>query len=295
MLRVLRYAFDEALTSLWRRRQSGLLATGTITIALFVLGAFLIVTTNLDRLGNEWSRAAEMSVFLADEITPVERHAVELVIAQDEVAAGHEFVSKADAVRRFKQTFADLAAAVDSVGDNPLPASIEARLRPGAAAGPGVERLAGKLRQMPGVVDVRYDRQWLARMMSGIRMIRGAGLVLGGLLTVAAALTIANVVRLALYARRDELEIMQLVGAPEAYIRGPFVMEGVIQGGMGAALAILALGAAFAALQSRYLASFAAAINVSSVQFLSVGVCAGLVVGGMAVGFVGGLVAGRRS
>jgi cell division transport system permease protein len=102
-------------------------------------------------------------------------------------------------------------------------------------------------------------------------------------------------VRLALYARRDELEIMQLVGAPQAYIRGPFVMEGVIQGGMGAALAVVALGVAFAALQSRYLSTFAAAINVSSVQFLSIGVCVGLVVGGMAVGFLGGLAAGSRS
>jgi len=88
---------------------------------------------------------------------------------------------------------------------------------------------------------------------------------------------------------------MQLVGAPHAYIRGPFVMEGVIQGGMGAALAVLALGVAFAAVQSRYLATLASAIDVSSLQFLSVGVCLALVVGGMAVGCVGGLVAGGRS
>jgi hypothetical protein len=72
-------------------------------------------------------------------------------------------------------------------------------------------------------------------------------------------------------------------------------MEGVIQGGMGAALALLALGAGFAVLQSRYLASLAAAVNMSSVQFLSMGLCVALVAGGMAVGFVGGLVAGSRA
>ena len=294
-MRMLRYAFDEALASLWRRRQSGLLAMGTITIALFVLGAFLIVTTNLDRLGAEWGRAAELSVYVADDITPEQRHAVELAVAQDQVVAGQEFLTKAEALRRFKQTFADLAASVDNVGGNPLPASVEVRLKTGAAGGPAVERLAAKLRELPGVTDVQYDRQWLARMMSGIRIIRGAGFALGALLTIAAALTIANVVRLALIARRDELEIMQLVGAPHAYIRGPFVMEGVIQGGMGAALAVLTLGIAFAAVQARYLGTLAAAINVSSLQFLSVGVCIGLVVGGMAVGCVGGLVAAARS
>jgi cell division transport system permease protein len=294
-MRMLRYAFDEALASLWRRRQSGLLATATIAIALFVLGAFLIVTSNLERLGEEWGRAAELSVYLADDVTADQRHAVEAALDQDGSVAGREFLSKSEALRRFRQTFADLAAAVDDVGGNPLPASLEVRLRPGAAASPAVDRLSARLRQMPGVADVRYDRQWLARMLSGIRLIRGAGLALGAMLTIAAALTIANVVRLALVARRDELEIMQLVGAPTAYIRGPFVMEGVIQGGMGAALAILALGAAFATLQARYLGVLADAVNVSTVQFLSVEVCLGLVLGGMAVGCLGGLAAGSRS
>jgi cell division transport system permease protein len=294
-MRMLAYAFDEALASLWRRRQSGLLATATIAIALFVLGASLIVTGNLDRLGNEWARAAEMSVYLSDQVTPVERHAIELAVAQDAVTASYEFVSKADALRRFRQTFGDLAAAVDNLGENPLPASFDVRLRTGDAAGPGVERLGSRLRQLPGVVDVRYDRQWLTRLLSGIRVIRGAGFVLSAMLTLAAALTIANVVRLALYARRDELEIMQLVGAPRAYIRGPFVMEGVIQGGMGAAFAVVALGVAFAAVQGGYVAPLAAALNLPSVQFLSIARCVGLVAGGMAVGCIGGLVAAVRS
>jgi len=110
-------------------------------------------------------------------------------------------------------------------------------------------------------------------------------------LTIAAALTVANVVRLALYARRDELEIMQLVGAPQAYIRGPFVMEGVLQGGAGALVALAALGIAFLALRGRYLVPLASAINISSVAFLPLGACVLLVLGGMAVGCLGGLVA----
>jgi cell division transport system permease protein len=127
--------------------------------------------------------------------------------------------------------------------------------------------------------------------MSAIGVVRGVGLVLGAVLTVAAALTVANVVRLALYARRDELEIMQLVGAPQAFIRGPFVMEGVLQGGAGAILALAALGVAFLALRGRYLVPLASAINISSVRFLPVELCVLLVVGGMAVGCLGGLVA----
>jgi len=144
---------------------------------------------------------------------------------------------------------------------------------------------------MSGVADVRYDRQWLSRLLSAIVLIRGIGLVIGAMLTTAAALTVASVVRLALHARRDEIEIMQLVGAPQAYVRGPFVMEGVLQGAVGSLVALIGLAIAFFALHGRYLAPLAAAINLSPIRFLPFELSVLLVVGGMAVGCVGGLVA----
>src|SRR5712691_6610110 len=280
-MRALRYAVQEAFASLWRGRQAGLLSTATIALALFVLGGFLVVTANLERLGAEWGNAAELSAYLKDEVSPAERRAVEAALSPSEIIASHEYVSKADALVRFKQTFGELATAVDGLGDNPLPASIEVRLRPGPGAGAGVDGLGDRMRQMPGVADVRYDRQWLTRVLAAIGIIRGVGLVLGAVLTVAAALTVANVVRLALYARRDELEIMQLVGAPQAYIRGPFVMEGVLQGGIGALVALSALGVAFLALRGRYLAPLASAMNMSSIRFLPAELCVGLILGGV--------------
>ena len=290
-MRAWRYAFEEAFASLWRGRQAGVLSTLTIALALFVLGGFLLVTANLDRLGAEWSRAAELSIYLRDNVTPTERRAIDGAVAASDVAASHEYVSKADALLRFKQTFGDLSGTIETLGGNPLPASIEVRLKPDAGASAGIDALAARVRQLPGVADVRYDRQWLARLMSAVAIVRGVGLVLGAVLTLAAALTVANVVRLALYARRDELEIMQLVGAPQAYIRGPFVMEGVLQGGIGALVALAVLGTAFLALRGRYLVPLASAMNLSSIRFLPVELCLLLVVGGMAVGCVGGLVA----
>ena len=290
-MRALQYAFEEAFTSLWRGRQAGLLSTLTIALALFVLGGFLAVTANLERLGAEWSNAAELSVYLKDDVTPDQRRGIEVALAPSDLIAVHEYVSKPDALARFKQTFGDLAATVDSVGGNPLPASLEVRLRPGPGVSGRVDSLAAQLREMAGVADVRYDRQWLTRVLSAINVIRGVGLFLGLVLTIAAALTVANVVRLALYARRDELDIMGLVGAPLAYVRGPFIMEGVLQGGIGALLALTALAAAFFALRARYLVPLASALNISSIHFLPFELCLVMVVGGMAVGCLGGLVA----
>ena len=290
-MRALRYSFHEALGSLWRGRQSALLSTSTIALALLVLGGFLIATANLQRLGAEWSSAAEMSVYLEDQITDQQRTAIEVALAPSEIVASREYVSKSTALSRFRETFSDLAGSIETLGSNPLPASYEVRLKAGPAAEAGVEGLGARLRATSGVADVRYDRQWLSRLMSAINVIRGVGLAIGAVLTLAAALTVASVVRLALQARRDEIEIMQLVGAPTAYVRGPFVMEGVIQGGVGALVALVLLAAAFFALRGVYLVPLAAAMNMSSIAFLPAELALLLVVGGMAVGCVGGLVA----
>ncbi len=294
-MRALRYALDEAAASLWRGRQSGLLSIGTIAVALFVLGGFLLVTTNLDQLARQWSTAAEMSVYLKDDVTSAERSAIEQRLAPGPTVASREFVSKSDALARFRRTFSDLSAAIEGLGDNPLPASYEVQVRNEGGEGTKVDALAAQVRQMPGVADLRYDRRWLDRLLAAVAIIRGIGLILGAVLTIAAALTVANVVRLALYARRDEIDIMQLVGAPSSYVRGPFVMEGVLQGGIGALVALAALGAGFAVLRARYLVPLASMVNLTSVRFLPVELCVLLVLGGMLVGCAGGLVAAWKS
>jgi cell division transport system permease protein len=287
-MRALRYAFEEAFASLWRGRQAGLLSTFVIAMALFVLGAFLLFTSNLERLGTEWSRAAELSVYLSDEISAADRTALEGTLRGNDAVAEFAYVSKNDALQRFKATFADLSGAVDSLQSNPLPASYDVRLKPAPA---GVDELATRLREAAGVEDVRYDRQWLDRLASAVTVVRGVGLVLGAVLTAAAALTVANVVRLALHARRDELEIMQLVGAPRSFIRGPFVAEGFLQGGVGAAIALAALAALFLAVRGRYLTPLAQTMNLSAVGFLSPELCLLLILGGMVVGCLGGMMA----
>jgi len=290
-MRALQYAFDEAIVSLWRGRRSGVLSVATISVALFVLGAFLIATSNLERLGDEWGRSAEMSVYLADDASVENRQAVEALLANGTLVAGHQFVSKDEALRRFKATFTDLAGAVETVEVNPLPASYEVRLQAGPAAKDAVAALASKLEQTAGVSDVRYDRQWLDRLLSAVTLVRSIGFLLGAFLTIAAALTVANVVRLALWARRDEIEIMHLVGAPQTFIRGPFVMEGVLQGGMGALLALAALALTFLVVRGSYLVPLAQALNVSGIRFLAPEICLLLIVGGTLVGCLGGLVA----
>ena len=202
-----------------------------------MLGLLLLAGASASHLLERWSAAAEFSVFLADGATPAERAAIERTLGSSGLVSGQAFVPAEEALRRFSRQFPDLAAAAASLSANPLPASYEVQLRPELARDPAVDRLAAQLRQQAGVGDVRYDRRWIERLLAFVGAARAAGLVLVAVLTLAACLTITGVVRLALHARRAEIEIMQLVGAPLAYIRGPFVLEGTLLGLTGALVA----------------------------------------------------------
>lgn len=294
-MRALDYAVRQGWASLWRSRGSSAFAVLAISLAMIVLGILLLVTWNVERLLAAWSSAAEFSVYLRDDASSEQRGEIESVIDQSGAVERRQYVSKAEALGRFRREFAELAPLAEGFEDNPFPASLEVRVRPAAEADGRAEALVQRVAQLPGVADVRYDREWLARLSSGLAAVRGAGLVLVLVLALAAAVTVASVVRLGLNTRLDELEIMQLVGSPIAFIRGPFVAEGVMQGGFGALIALGMLWLGFAAVDLWWGPALAALLEESPLQFLPARLSAALVAGGMIVGGGGGFVASRHA
>jgi cell division transport system permease protein len=293
-MRALRYFLTEAVASLWRGWRAASLAILTIAAGLFVLGFFLIANDNVQRLTGRWTESAELSVYLTDDATPEHLAVISDLIDKSGLAATRTYVSKDEAARRFREDFPDLAPAAEKLDSNPFPASFDVHLNPSVReAEAAIDTLATTLGGLAGVADVRYDRRWLSRLNTAIRFVRGIGLLIVAMLAVAAALTVANVVRLAAAARRDEIEIMRLVGAPFAYVRGPFIVEGVLQGGAGAVVAVGLLWGAFLAARARYGAMAAEALGLGSLTFLPLELVLGLVAGGMLLGCVGGVIVAR--
>lgn len=294
MIGTLTYFLSEALASMWRGRRSNALSILTITIGLFVLGVFLVLTTNLQDVVARWGAAAEFSVYLQDGATDAQRDAVARTARQQPAVAAVDYVSKPDALNRFARDFPELAGAARTSPANPFPASLEIRLASATVDAAALERLAQSLARLPGVSDVRYDRRWIERLASIAGAIRWAGFSLSAILILAAVLTITNVVRLALFARRDEIEIMELVGAPMAFIRGPFITEGILQGALGALLALVALRIAFGFARSTVdvIAQMSGAARASFLPWAAILL---LLVGGAVVGCIGSLFAVRRA
>lgn len=293
-MRALKYFFNEAAESLWRTRRAAGLSMITIAAGLFVLGFFLLVNANLQRVIGRWTDSAEVSVYLRDDVNGDQLKAVNDMLGRSGLTSYIQFFSKEEARREFARDFPDLAGASASLERNPFPASFSVRLNASAQASPeAVDNMASLLFAQPGVADVRYDRKWIARLNSTIDAVRGVGIAILVLLAFASAMTVASVVRLTAMARQDEIEIMQLVGAPFAYIRGPFIVEGLLQGGMGAVLAILLLLATFGAIRARFASALGDAVGLTGVAFVPAQLLLLLVIGGMALGCVGGFVVAR--
>lgn len=288
-MRSLSYAWQEAVASLARARWTLLLSIATIAVAFAMLGAFRVVSGTVERVAGGWAEAAEVSVYLDDVVTEAERAAIRQTIERSGLVAGLTAVTKEEAMARFGAEFPELGDVTASLDANPFPASFELRLSEAGMAG-GADTLAESVAALPGVADVRFDRQWLSRLIAVITALRTAGWLAAVALVLGAATTVVAVVRLSFEARRDEIGIMALVGAPVAFIRGPFVMEGAIQGALGALAALGALSLLGRTL-GRALGPLAAALGPDALRPLVWSDIAGLVIGGAIVGAAAGLLA----
>lgn len=237
MARAIRYAFEEALSSLLARRLLTLVSIGTIGASLGVFGLFFAVARSAGALVDSLADKVQVVVYLSPDLRDDARNALAAQIRAQPVVKGVEIRTAADALARFKSLFPDLAALPGEVGETPFPPSIEVSLRPELARTPMVTNLIESWRRISGVQDVHYDAVLVNRLSAFVGMARGLTLALGLILALASGFTIANVIRLSVYSREDEIEIMRLVGASKSYIRGPFLAEGLLSGALGGLLA----------------------------------------------------------
>ena len=224
----------------WRSSPGvNLLATLTLAATLALAGLVLLVLANLGRQLEIQREEVRVHVYLRDEVGPDARAALTAKLSAMPGVTEVQYVDSAEALRRYREWAGSVAALADELETNPLPASLELRLRPG----PEVERqgqtILDAAQQDPSVEDARFDREWLARLEALLSLARigGSGLALA--VFGAVIFVMASVLRLAVYARREEIDIMLLVGATPAFVRGPFLVAGAAQGLLASAAALV--------------------------------------------------------
>jgi cell division transport system permease protein len=237
----LRHCLREAWDGLVRHPALTLLAALAMAVSLYVFGLFLLLAFNLARTVESVASEVQVQVYMKDTATPDQIGAVRGDLEGDPAVAAVRFVPRDEARRRFEARFPGLRDLPDEVGGEIFPPAFEIELRQGYRDPDAVERLAKVWRLGPGVEEVRYDRGWFERLAALLSLLRSGLYGLGTLLLGAVMVTTGAVVRLTVLARREEIDIMKLVGATPAFIRAPFLFGAAAQGlagGLAAAGAV---------------------------------------------------------
>jgi len=288
-LTALRHFLREAGIGMIRSWRVSVLAVFTIAISLFLAGSFLLTSRNLAHAVVAWKEEARFVVYLSGKSDDAQRQAVERKLRQSPWAIDVQYISPEQGAIRFRRAFPSLAELVDDSRYGRLPASFECRFLPAAQG--DRERFQAWIKELsalPAVETVDDDRDWIEDVETLIALVRAVGSVLTGVLLGAAIFTIAAVVRLTSFLYRDEIAVMRLVGATEFYIRGPFYVEGILQGLLGATAAVASLYAAHLALLPRLESSLV--LGIVARDFLPAAEIGAILLFGALSGLIGALV-----
>ena len=283
--RVLYFA-RTALRGLRASPLTSLVAVVTITVTLILAGAFALVVKNmqglLEQIGEDVTVTAYLDEGLADQDRAALAARVRTVEGVQEVVS----VSKDEARQRFERAGQGRADLLQALGENPLPASLEISLAPDRRNAEGVRVVMESLRGLPGITELANAQDWVQGYAGALSLLRAVGFGLGIMLALATLLIVSNTIRLAVYARRDEIEILTLVGASRTFVAIPFLLEGALQGAVGGALAVAAL----AGLYRLALPSFGSALTLvfgdSPPSFFSASQMIALIAAGALLGVV---------
>ncbi|MCP3959225.1 MAG: ABC transporter permease [bacterium] len=286
------YFTREAFLSLVRSWKISLLAVLTIAVSLILGGVFLLVSGNLRHVVEGWKSESKVVIYLRAEASGSETVRMTRALEETDWALDVELVSAETAHRRFRRAFPSLSDLLEGWGENPLPTSIEVGLDwQQFEDRPALEAAFAELRADPAVSMIDDDRDWLNQLEAVVFVLEALGLVLGAILLVTAIFTISSVIRLTAFLYREEIAVMRLVGATEFFIRGPFYVEGLMQGLLGGAVAVTALFGAHLLVLERYAG---APLSLLASRFLApIELLALIGLGGLA-GLVGAVTSLRR-
>ncbi len=289
-LRTGEYFIQEVFRSLRRNNWMSFASIGTVAVSLFVLGVFLILVLNMNRMASMLESQVQISVYLQDDVKKSDRIDLQSDIEKMQGIATVKYVDKDAAKERLSERLGDQKYLLDALGDkNPLPDSFEVTVKTPEM----VETAAKAIERMDGVESAKYGQDVVEHLFDITRLMRIFGLVLMLLLAGATIFIISNTIRLTVFARRKEIAIMKYVGATDWFIRWPFLMEGIVLGCIGGILSAIALRSFYAAMAAKIYNTLAFFPLMPQYPFMNY-VTVAIILSGMMIGAIGSAFSLKR-
>ncbi len=241
----LRYLLREAVDNIKSNRTTTFVALVTTTFTMLAMGVFLLLYLNVQEALGSLREEIKVIVYLRDAVPPQAVSRLRAELGQDPAVAGIDYVSREQALATFRAQFPSEERLLSGLGDNPFPASLVIKVSPAYRSSEQVGELVQKLNTLSETEEVLYSQDWIENLAVALRYLKALGLGIGTVLAASMVTILANTIRLTLHARRDEIEIMKLIGATTAFIKTPFVLEGALLGGAGALCSLFLLRTLF--------------------------------------------------
>ena len=284
------YFIQEVFHSLRRNNWMTFASIGTVAVSLFVLGVFLILVLNMNRLAGMLESQVQISVYLEDHLTDREKRQIGYDIESLQGIDSVTYVDRETAKERLKERLGDQKYLLDALSeDNPLPDAFEVTVTTPAV----VESAAGAIAAMQGVEEAKYGQDVVEHLFDITRLMRIFGFVLMGLLGGATLFIFSNTIRLTVFARRKEIAIMKYVGATDWFIRWPFLLEGIVLGCIGGFIAAVALRSFYAAMAAKIYSTLAFFPLMPQYPFMNY-VTLAILLAGIVIGAIGSVISLKR-
>jgi cell division transport system permease protein len=262
----------------------------TVAVSLTIVSVFSVLLVNIQNLTRLWSEQVQLVAYL--DVLPAENKLQSILQGLHNLPEVEKatLITKDEAFGRFRARLGSDADLLNGLGPDFLPASLEITLNENSRTEAGVQTRTRVLKAGRNFSEFRYGQEWLERFEAFVRLLRIGGFALAGFLLFAALFIIANTIKLTLYARRDELEIMALVGATPFHIKLPFLIEGAVQGLFGGLLALIGTYMLFSLFLQQGLATLLLATGLRNIVFLPIPHMWLVVFSGMLLGIVGSIL-----
>ena len=288
------YLSRRVLRNIWQSPVLCSAAIGTVAVALTVLTFFVLIVINVQSLAAHWSEEIQVVAYLDNEPQATRLNDWRKLVENMPEVASVRYVDREEALRRFSTRLGPDSDLLEGFGAEILPASLEISFKTEHRSRHAAEAVVARLKQNPDFSDFSYGQDWLERFESFLDMLHVGGGVLGVFLLFAALFIVANTIKLTLYARRDELEIMALVGATSMFIKTPFLLEGAFHGAIGALISLAGSFALFQVFLQQGLASLLLVSGGAQVVFLNWQQQLLLIVTGILLGLIGSVLSLRK-
>ncbi|MFQ5428159.1 MAG: cell division protein FtsX [Thermodesulfobacteriota bacterium] len=233
----LRFFLSDALLAIRGNLATSILTSVTLALSLAICCFFLIVFMNLGSLFNSWGDKTYAIAYIKDSTPTSDIKGLQSQLVKIKGVAGARFVSKAEAMKELEKGLKGHSGILEGMDKGILPASFEVRLRGESMDADQILKVVNRIKSLPWVDEMQYSQEWARKFYGVFRFFELTAVIIGSVLGAAAIFVITNTIRLTVYARREEIEVLRLVGASDTFISLPFLIEGLIEGAVGGVLA----------------------------------------------------------